>query len=409
MKFLKVALKGLIALIILSILVLLALYLIPAGQAEYDYNYVDGYPSDDLDQYVGWYQSEKGEEYQVTWGAKAGLVLNHFQDIREDIITKRLMPIGNATFDMNRDSISDATITVIGSEIRLDFQIEGEDFRRQAVRVDSLHYVQQDIQFTNGNTSLGGLLLKPYNSSGIAVVFIHGSGFSDRDNFWYMHQADYLAKRGITVLLPDKRGCGRSFGEWHIASFEDFADDTIAAVDYISENLSNDITSIGVIGLSQGGWISHIAASKSDKINFVVDVVNSATTPEEQVKFEVRNDILNSGVPKFLAGPLSTVFAKRARGKRKIWWDKNGSYDPMKQIVIANTPTLKINGIDDESDNVPVKRSLELLDNLKQDHPDIDLTIINYEHSGHALFDKETQWIRKDYLEEVSNWILNRN
>ena len=160
---------------------------------------------------------------------------------------------------------------------------------------------------------------------------------------------------------------------------------------------------MGVIGLSQGGWISHIVNQNSDDLDFIVDVVSSASSPNEQVKYEIMNEIKNSGVPKFLAKPLSIVFAKRAKGKRKIWWEKNGSFDPMPFLQKSQIPILKIFG--DKDENIPVEKSLSIIDQMLLKHPNVLLTIKTFEDSGHAMFDSETDWIRNDYLDYVIDWV----
>ena len=138
---------------------------------------------------------------------------------------------------------------------------------------------------------------------------------------------------------------------------------------------------------------------KFDKLDFTIDVVSSATSPNEQVKFEIMNEIKNSGVPKILAKPLSLVFAKRATGKRKIWWEKNGSFDPMPLIKVSKIPILKIFGENDE--NVPVTKSLNLIAQMLLTHPNVPVTAKTFKGSGHALFDKNSQWIRNDYLNYI--------
>ncbi len=66
-------------------------------------------------------------------------------------------------------------------------------------------------------------------------------------------------------------------------------------------------------------------------------------------------------------------------------------------------PILKIFGGNDQ--NVPVKRSLERLNELLSKQPDLPITIKIFEDSGHALFNSNTNWIRNDYLSYVTYWI----
>lgn len=386
-----------------------ALYFIPPGQDEIRYNYVTKEPIFNLNSKVGWYKTTEGLYYQVTWGAKTGLQLNYFDSLRTNIKSFLLYPVTENKFDANGDTNNiEAIFERSPNNLTYTLTFNGKKTKFTAVQQDSLYYKQSEVRYFNGNIKLSGLLLQPYNNKNKAVVFIHGSGFSDRDIFWYMYQADYLARNGITVLLPDKRGCGKSFGEWHNASFNDFADDVISAIQFLERDSSLSYYKFGVLGLSQGGWISHLVANKSVSIDFIVDVVSSATTPNDQLKHEIKNDIVSSGVPSILAKPLAFVFTKRTKSKREIWWELNGTFDPVLLMQKSKTPTLKILAEKDEMENVPVKRSEEEITKLLETNKNLPLILKIFKDSGHALFNERTGWIREDYLRVVVDWILKQ-
>ncbi|MBT8236709.1 MAG: alpha/beta fold hydrolase [Bacteroidia bacterium] len=400
---LKKILKIISLLLGISLMVLLGLYLIPPSQEKIAYNYSDLEHDTSIDSKVGWYLANNGKEYQITWGAKKGLQLNYFDSLRSNLKNIRLTKISANEFDTNGDlqnaevnfDLADSTLTIEVSTSKTNFT---------AIKKDSLHYKQEEIAYSNKDIKLAGLLMTPFgNITSTAIILIHGSGVSDRDNFWYMYQADYLARNGYMVLLPDKRGCGKSRGEWHTASFDDFANDIKSAQEYLVQNKANEFEKLGVLGLSQGGWISHVVNQDPENLDFIVDVVSSASTPNEQVKYEIRNDIKNSGVPEFLAKPLSVIFAKRAMGKRKIWWEKNGSFDPVLSMRETKTPILKIFAAEDE--NVPVENSIALINEMLSTHSNLPLTINTFKDSGHALISPESGWIRNDYLDYVIDWI----
>jgi hypothetical protein len=149
-------------------------------------------------------------------------------------------------------------------------------------------------------------------------------------------------------------------------------------------------------------------AKKSESIDFIVDVVSSATTPNDQLKHEIKNDIVSSGVPSFLAEPLAFVFTKRAKGKREIWWELNGKFDPVLLMQKSKKSTLKILAEKDEMENVPVKRSEQEITKLLETNKNLPLTLKIFKGSGHALFNERTGWIREDYLRVVVDWILKQ-
>jgi hypothetical protein len=93
----------------------------------------------------------------------------------------------------------------------------------------------------------------------------------------------HLQKNGVAVLLPDKRGSEKSEGDWHTSSFEDLATDTLAAIDFLKNQNMVDVSRIGIVGMSQGGWIAPIVVSESPDVEFVISVVGSSVTTYEQV------------------------------------------------------------------------------------------------------------------------------
>ncbi len=87
-----------------------------------------------------------------------------------------------------------------------------------------------------------------------ALVFIHGSGAQSREMYWGL---GYLyAARGFAVLAYDKRGVGKSTGNWREASFEDLADDAVAGAKFLQARTDIAANQIGFWGQSQGGWIA---------------------------------------------------------------------------------------------------------------------------------------------------------
>ena len=72
-----------------------------------------------------------------------------------------------------------------------------------------------EVEFENGELRLAGMIFLPPGEGPFPVaVIIHGSGPSRRDNKWYLSVSRHLQDNGIAVLLPDKRGCEKSEGNW---------------------------------------------------------------------------------------------------------------------------------------------------------------------------------------------------
>ena len=358
-----------------------------------------------LEEKVGWYLFNDGQNRLLTMGAENGLILCRFGFDRDQLEFKRFIPISPNTLVSKSSSgrikleFSDST----GGTNKAVRMIDNQDSVELIQKVTEGGYETQEVTYYNGSIRLSGLLFIPDGPGPHpAAAFIHGSGVSHRERFWYLSPADHLAKQGIMVLLPDKRGCGKSGGEWHIASFEDFAADAIAAVNFIYDQSAADQSRIGLVGFSQGGWIAPLAASQNEKIKFIVSVSGSAAKPAEQLEFEMSREIANSGAPQFIADIIAPLIARRAKLSKKKWWDLNGQFDPIPHWLAIDKRSLMIFGEEDQ--NVNVNRSLQLLKQAGLSEKE-NFKIKLYAGLTHSLIRTDSGWLEKDYLKSMARFI----
>lgn len=263
-----------------------------------------------------------------------------------------------------------------------------------------------EVRFTNGDQGLklAGMLFEPEGEGPFpAAVIIHGSGSSHRNNRWYLTMAEHLQKKGIAVLLPDKRGSGQSDGEWQTASFEDLATDTEAAVSYLRTQGEVPVSSVGVVGMSQGGRIAPIVASHDPEVAWVVNVVGGAVPAHESLRYEETHNLREMGflpaVSDLLAYPSSWSLIHL---RNADFWDEIGNFDPIPYWESVEQPALVIYGEDDT--NVPTEASVRRLEILGK--PNFE--VIVYEGSGHAIEDPEGQGnniFREDALDELARFV----
>ena len=141
-------------------------------------------------------------------------------------------------------------------------------------------YREEQVKFRNKDVTLAGTLVVPLGQGPHpAVVFTHGSGPQMRQR-GVLEQL--LVRRGVAVLTYDKRGMGESTGNWQSASFTDLADDAVAGADLLKTRSDIDPERIGFWGLSQGGWIAPLAASRFGQAAFVVAASGGGLSPERQ-------------------------------------------------------------------------------------------------------------------------------
>jgi hypothetical protein len=72
------------------------------------------------------------------------------------------------------------------------------------------------------------------------------------------------------VLRTDDRGVGESTGSYFDSTLLDFSDDAIAAVHFLQSIQRIRRDEIGLVGLSEGGAVGPLSASRSEDVAFVV-------------------------------------------------------------------------------------------------------------------------------------------
>jgi pimeloyl-ACP methyl ester carboxylesterase len=273
------------------------------------------------------------------------------------------------------------------------------------------------------------------------AVVIHGSGTSDRDNVWAFHIAQHLARNGVVVLFPDKRGSGASAGDWRTADFGDLAADALAGVDLLRGHPAIDPERIGLVGLSQGGWIAPLAAGMDRDVAYVINVSGAAVNPAEQVRHEVTQDLraadlsaheieevlalvgLADAYSRTLADQEWEAYAARLDSLLESpialavepfpasrdhwhwsWWHEILDFDPIPLWESLDRPALTVYGGEDERDNVPVAASVRALRAALEPERRPEREIRVFPGSGHALTDS-TGWIDADFLALLSRWI----
>jgi pimeloyl-ACP methyl ester carboxylesterase len=115
-----------------------------------------------------------------------------------------------------------------------------------------------DVEFDGEAVRLSGTIAWPEGAMRCpGVVLVGGSGASDRHNGGLFDAlAQRLVETGVAVLRYDKRGVGRSSGEWPAATVDDLAGDAAAALATLRSSPLVAEDRIGVFGHSEGGWVA---------------------------------------------------------------------------------------------------------------------------------------------------------
>ena len=317
----------------------------------------------------------------------------------------------------------------------------------RAIREESVHVL-------NGAVSLAGTLVLPDDSKRHpAVVLFHGSGPQARD----LITARWFAKQGVAALAYDKRGVGESTGDFRVVPFMDLCGDGLAAIAYLKSRHDVDASQIGVWGLSQGGWLGPLAASRSNDIDFVIAVSGPAVSPGEQMVFYYANELRAEGVPERdvqdasilrrnvwnylsngngyddvkeqmnrartkswyakvkaqqddLFAPLQLPDEIRSPDYRyKRWFKEEMIYDPVPALKALRVPALFLFG--DEDRLVNVNETVAVLKRVLAESHNRDYTIRVFPHDAHDMHlttDPDAYTTDPEYLQTMQEWLAAR-
>jgi dienelactone hydrolase len=154
--------------------------------------------------------------------------------------------------------------------------------------------IEHAVWIDSGDAKLYGRLHLPDSDPPFpSVVLVHGSGDSAATEWFY--NSDFFVANGVAALIFDKRGSGRSSGQFTF-DFEQLADDVAAAVEFLAARPEVDASRIGLSGYSQGAWVAPLAASRNDRIQFVIVNYGMIESPAEEARLEMRQLLVDAGV-----------------------------------------------------------------------------------------------------------------
>jgi dienelactone hydrolase len=314
------------------------------------------------------------------------------------------------------------------------------------------------VHFASGRITLAGTLVLPAGSEQHpAVVLFHGSGAQERDLF----TARWFASQGIAVLAYDKRGVGESTGNFRAVPFMDLCDDGLAAIEYLKSRKEIDAKRIGVWGLSQGGWLGPLAASRSPDVSFVIAVSGPGVSPGEQMIVFYANELRAEGASESDVREASTLRRnvwnylsnrtgggtgyqeaktelEQARTKRWYkqvkaqqddlfgplqtpaelskpdhpgfnWFQHEMNYDPVPTLRAVRVPALFLFG--DRDQLIPVAESAAAIRRVLAEDDHHDFTIREFPNDDHGMrltTGEASGEIDPEYLMTMREWLASR-
>lgn len=234
----------------------------------------------------------------------------------------------------------------------------------------------EEVVFTNDDVALSGSIHLPVGTAKAGIVLIHGS--AKKDSFRMTALAQLLAEQGFAVFTYDKRGVGRSGGTFQDRdderAFTVLAEDATAAFKTLEKHPRVRSIPVGFLGISQGGWVGPIAASRLPSTAFMVLWSGPVCTVSEEMHFSV------------LAKQIPDFSMQRDRMKIRKHMEsapiRKSDFDPRHVLDRLSLPVLWIFGGRDSS--IPVELSIDRLQEMiQQGHRNFEFRL--FPEQGHSL------------------------
>jgi pimeloyl-ACP methyl ester carboxylesterase len=285
--------------------------------------------------------------------------------------------------------------------------------------------IAEEKSFRSADVELHGTLYLPEGGAPASLVVVtHGASSPLRNSPLYAHLKEMLPPLGIGVFVYDRRGSGQSKGSGSGGDYALLADDAIAAVRMLAKDPRIDRRRVGIWGLSQGGWIALLAASRSNDIAFAVSASAPVVTPDVQMMFFSANTMRVNGYPQteidqmlamrkavddYMRGVGDRAEAQRLvdAARTKPWfkylymgetvrdravsgWRKEIEHDPLATLAAVKVPTLVLYGAADPV--VPVATSVERLKSISARLPKMQVAVVaGADHSMQTSVDPKIQ------------------
>lgn len=262
---------------------------------------------------------------------------------------------------------------------------------------------EEDVTFHSGDTPLQGTLLIPdRDAPGPAIVLIHGAGPGRRDNYRDVAQA--LAGEGFLVLIYDKRSEGYSTGPVGDRSYALLATDAIAAVHMLQQRDDVDPTQVGLWGLSEGGWVAPLAATRSDDVAFVITVAGGGIGPLEQTAWATERALRQQGVTS--EGTLRALTEHSFRFLVSAELFSEGTFDPVPVLQQLRQPVLAIWGAEDHL--MPAAASARAMQQALEQGGNrhyVMRIIPNATHNAHIVVNGQSgEALAPGYVDLMTSW-----
>lgn len=266
-----------------------------------------------------------------------------------------------------------------------------------------------ELTFSSGALTLEGTLTTPGTTPSPTALLISGSGPIDRNSnskqlsIDVMGQlATHLAAAGIASLRYDKRGVGKSDGDYHSVGLHDNIADARTALEALRSRPEVDPNQMFVIGHSEGAFIASDLAD-DDRLAGVVLLAGAANRGHDVMTWQarriaptlpkpvrwlmklLRQDLLQTQSKRLarLAATTEDVVRIQFVKVNAKWFREFLSFDPSDGLRRAAVPVLAITGSKDiQIDPADISRMEEIVPTSFTGHVVDDVTHLLRSEAG---------------------------
>lgn len=264
--------------------------------------------------------------------------------------------------------------------------------------------LEEDVSFHSGGVALHGTVLIPERSGRIpAIVLVHGAGPGQRDDNRAVAEA--LVEEGFLTFIYDKRTEGYSTEPVGGRSYSLLADDAVAAVQMLQQRNDVNPDQVGLWGLSEGGWVVPLAATRSTDVAFVITVAGGGVGPAEQTAWATEGVLRRRGVSS--EGSLRALTDRTYRFLVSAELFAEGTFDPVPVLEQLQQPVLALWGSEDRT--MPAAASARAMQQALESgsNPHYVLHVIpEASHAAYAIVDgQSTGALAAGYVDTMAAWI----
>lgn len=240
--------------------------------------------------------------------------------------------------------------------------------------------------------TLAGTVIAPAAAGAMekrpAVVFVHGGGPATQAGL--ARQAERLARAGVVTLVYDKRRAGYSYLR---RDYGQLADDALAMARLLHARPDVDPDRVGLWGVSEGGWVAPLAASRSRDVRFVILVAAPTMSPSAQLAWAADDGLRRQGAPE---GARRLVSRALTMGNLDY-----AGHDPIPALEGMRQPVLALYPAADRA--VPPLESAQILADALDRAGNRAYTIRFFERADHAM--RVDGVLAPGYIASMARWI----